>query len=246
MSDQPLMPKATAVWLVENTALSFDQIADFCKLHPLEVKAIADGDAAQGIKGLDPILDRPAHPRGDRTRRRRRECATAARPIQAACPRGQAQARTALHAGVAAPGPPQRDSLARAQPSGTEGQPDHAAGRHDQVDHCGDPRPHPLERAEPHPAGPGDARPVLADRSRPRSQPRRQGEAARRPSRRSPCCPADVTTAAPTAEAPEEPREKKPPRNSTSRRCSPAQEDRRQARRQAGGIIALRAGRAGS
>jgi hypothetical protein len=49
------MPKATAVWLVENTALSFDQIADFCKLHPLEVKAIADGDAAQGIKGLDPL-----------------------------------------------------------------------------------------------------------------------------------------------------------------------------------------------
>ena len=56
MTNQPLMPKATAVWLVENTALSFDQIADFCKLHPLEVKAIADGDAAQGIKGLDPVL----------------------------------------------------------------------------------------------------------------------------------------------------------------------------------------------
>lgn len=51
----PLMPKATAVWLVENTSLSFDQVAEFCKLHPLEVKAIADGDAAQGIKGLDPI-----------------------------------------------------------------------------------------------------------------------------------------------------------------------------------------------
>src|SRR5262249_45433402 len=56
MSSAPLMPKATAVWLVENTALSFDQIAQFCSLHPLEVKAIADGDAAQGIKGLDPIL----------------------------------------------------------------------------------------------------------------------------------------------------------------------------------------------
>ena len=56
MAHPPLMPKATAVWLVENTALSFDQVADFCKLHPLEVKAIADGDAAQGIKGLDPIL----------------------------------------------------------------------------------------------------------------------------------------------------------------------------------------------
>ena len=55
MTTAPLMPKATAVWLVENTALSFDQIADFCKLHPLEVKAVADGDAAQGIKGLDPI-----------------------------------------------------------------------------------------------------------------------------------------------------------------------------------------------
>ena len=52
----PLMPKATAVWLLDNTSLSFDQVADFCKLHPLEVKAIADGDAAQGIKGLDPVL----------------------------------------------------------------------------------------------------------------------------------------------------------------------------------------------
>jgi hypothetical protein len=52
----PLMPKATAVWLVENTALSFEQIAAFCRLHPLEVKAIADGEAAQGIKGLDPIM----------------------------------------------------------------------------------------------------------------------------------------------------------------------------------------------
>jgi uncharacterized protein len=51
----PLMPKATAVWLVENTSLSFDQIADFCKLHPLEVKGIADGEVAAGIKGLDPI-----------------------------------------------------------------------------------------------------------------------------------------------------------------------------------------------
>ena len=55
-SAAPLMPKATAVWLLDNTALTFDQVADFCKLHPLEVKAIADGDAAQGIKGLDPIL----------------------------------------------------------------------------------------------------------------------------------------------------------------------------------------------
>jgi uncharacterized protein len=55
MSNPPLMPKATAVWLVENTALSFKQIADFCHLHELEVKGIADGDVAQGIKGLDPV-----------------------------------------------------------------------------------------------------------------------------------------------------------------------------------------------
>ena len=75
MTTQPLMPKATAVWLVENTALTFDQIADFCKLHPLEVRSIADGDAAQGIKGLDPIqsgqltreeiADAEAHPEAE-------------------------------------------------------------------------------------------------------------------------------------------------------------------------------------
>jgi hypothetical protein len=49
------MPKATAVWLVENTSLTFDQIADFCGLHALEVKGIADGDVAHGIRGADPI-----------------------------------------------------------------------------------------------------------------------------------------------------------------------------------------------
>jgi hypothetical protein len=55
MSNAPLMPKATAVWLIDNTALTFQQIADFCKLHELEVKGIADGDVAQGIKGMDPV-----------------------------------------------------------------------------------------------------------------------------------------------------------------------------------------------
>ncbi len=50
-----LMPKATAVWLVDNTSLTFEQIAEFCGLHPLEVKGIADGDVAQGIKGMDPV-----------------------------------------------------------------------------------------------------------------------------------------------------------------------------------------------
>ena len=53
---QPLMPKATAVWLVENTSLTFDQVADFCGLHVLEVKGIADGDVAQGIKVTDSMV----------------------------------------------------------------------------------------------------------------------------------------------------------------------------------------------
>lgn len=53
----PLMPKATAVWLVENTALSFDQIAEFCGMHSLEVQAIADGEVATGMVGLDPIAN---------------------------------------------------------------------------------------------------------------------------------------------------------------------------------------------
>lgn len=55
MSSLPLMPKATAVWLIDNTTLSFEQIADFCGLHPLEVQGIADGEVAAGIQGLDPI-----------------------------------------------------------------------------------------------------------------------------------------------------------------------------------------------
>ena len=51
----PLMPKATAVWLIDNTSLSFEQIGDFCVMHPLEVQAVADGDVATGIIGRDPI-----------------------------------------------------------------------------------------------------------------------------------------------------------------------------------------------
>jgi hypothetical protein len=56
MTDKPFMPKATAVWLVENTKISFKQIAAFCDLHELEVKGIADGDVAKGIKAYSPIL----------------------------------------------------------------------------------------------------------------------------------------------------------------------------------------------
>jgi hypothetical protein len=81
MSNAPLMPKATAVWLVENTSLTFDQIADFCKLHPLEVKGIADGEVAAGIKGHDPItsgqLTREEIARGEANPERRLSLAPA-------------------------------------------------------------------------------------------------------------------------------------------------------------------------
>ena len=56
MSNAPLMPMATAVWLVDNTTLSFKQIAEFCSLHEVEVQGIADGEVAKGIKGYNPII----------------------------------------------------------------------------------------------------------------------------------------------------------------------------------------------
>ena len=56
MSNAPLMPMATAVWLVENTSLTFRQIADFCKLHEVEIQGIADGEVAKGIVGYNPII----------------------------------------------------------------------------------------------------------------------------------------------------------------------------------------------
>ena len=56
MSNAPLMPMATAVWLVENTTLTFKQIADFCRLHEVEIQGIADGEVAKGIKAYNPII----------------------------------------------------------------------------------------------------------------------------------------------------------------------------------------------
>ena len=144
----PLMPKATAVWLVENTSMSFEQIADFCRLHPLEVKAIADGEAALTIKGLDPVLT------GQLTREEidKAEADPNYRLHMAdpkvRVPDRQAQG-PALHAGVAPPGPAERHPLAAAQPSRAEGRADHAPRRHHQADHRGDPQPHPLERQQP-------------------------------------------------------------------------------------------------
>lgn len=63
MTNKPLMAKATAVWLVDNTTLSFKQIADFCGMHELEVQGIADGDVAVGVKGFDPIAHNQLDPK---------------------------------------------------------------------------------------------------------------------------------------------------------------------------------------
>ena len=69
----PIMAKATAVWLVDNTTLTFTQIAAFCGLHDLEVQGIADGDVAAGVKGLRPADQQPADPGRDRQGRGRQE-----------------------------------------------------------------------------------------------------------------------------------------------------------------------------
>ena len=136
MSDAPLMPKATAVWLVENTSLTFDQIAEFCKLHPLEVKGIADGEVAAGIKGYDPITsgqlsrEEIARAERDKTYRLKLQVSNVRLPPDEEGP------RPALYAAVPAPGSSERHSLARAQPSRAQGCADHAARRHDQDARC--------------------------------------------------------------------------------------------------------------
>ena len=139
MANTLLMPKATAVWLVDNTALSFDQIAQFCSLHPLEVKAIADGEAAQGIKGMDPImtgqLTREEIARAEKDPDHRLKLSEP----KVRVPEFEAQG-DALHAAVEAPGPSERHPVAGPQPSRAQGCPDFPPGRHHQIDDRADPR----------------------------------------------------------------------------------------------------------
>ena len=93
---KPIMAKATAVWLVDNTTISFKQIADFVGMHELEVQGIADGDVATGEKGFDPIANSPL---------------TQAEVQSSCCWRGKAP-RPPLHTVVQATGPAKRDPLA--------------------------------------------------------------------------------------------------------------------------------------
>ena len=117
---QVLMPKATAVWLVENTTLTFDQISAFTGLHPLEVQAIADGEVAGGMTGLDPTtngqltkeeIKRAEADPGRALKLSPRDVPDAGGPLQGA----------ALHAGRQAPGSARRHRLAAQDPSRAAG-----------------------------------------------------------------------------------------------------------------------------
>ena len=160
----PLMPKATAVWLVENTSLTFEQIAEFCGLHPLEVQAIADGEVATQMQGLDPVAN------GQTTTEEIERCQArsrgAAETVAAGDPAAARQAQgAALHADREAPGQAGRDHVPAAQPPGTVRRADLEADRHDQADDRGGARPHPLEQRQHQAAPPGRARPVHACRN---------------------------------------------------------------------------------
>ena len=162
------MPKATAVWLVDNTALTFEQIADFCGLHPLEVKGIADEDVAKGIKGQDPVAT------GQLTREQIAEAEKdpedapedGARP-STRCRDASLKKRAALHAGLQAPGQARCGLLDHPQPSRIRRRRHHQADRHHQGDHREDPRALALERRQHQGGGSGDAGPVLAAGTRP-------------------------------------------------------------------------------
>ncbi len=193
MATAPLMPKATAVWLVDNTSLSFDQIAQLCNLHPLEVKAIADGDAAQGIKGLDPVST------GQLTRE---EIATAeadhSHKLHLAEPKVRMPEAKPKKGPRYTPVSRRQDRpnailwLVRNHPELKDSQIMRLVGTTKSTIAAIRERTH-WNSAKSHPARSGDARPVLADRPRSRSASRRQREAApgRRAGRHAAACIGD-------------------------------------------------------
>ena len=153
---QPLMPHATAAWLVDNTSLTFEQIAEFCGLHILEVQAIADDTAATKLTGRDPIrageLTHEEIEKGQKDSNYQLQMHKAPDPVR----RTQ---RPALHAGVEAAGQAGRNCLDHQEPSGGQRRPDQQADRHHPHDHRRDPRTYALEHGEHHAEGPGDAWP---------------------------------------------------------------------------------------
>jgi hypothetical protein len=181
MAQTLLMPKATAVWLVDNTALSFDQIAQFCKLHPLEVKAIADGEAAQGIKGLDPIATGQLS---------RDEIARAEKDVNHKLKLSEPKVRvpdSKRRGPRYTPVSKRQDRpnailwLVRNHPELKDAQISRLVN---QVDDRADPRPH-LELDQPDADGSGHARPLQPDRSRHTSGKGLEGPAAAATARRT-------------------------------------------------------------
>ena len=136
----PLMPKATAVWLIEKTALTFTQIADFCGMHPLEVQAIADGEVAQGIVGYDPVAN--SQVTAEEIRRCEADPKLRLKLLPTALPAAEAAARRALHAGGQAQRPPGRHRLPAAQLPAAHRGAGRQAARHHQGHHPEGARPH--------------------------------------------------------------------------------------------------------
>ena len=180
-----LMPKATAVWLVDNTTLSFDQIAAFCGLHPLEVQGIADGEVAIGIRGLDPVVNgqvtREELQRCEQDSSLRLEGIGPATEVPPACP-----ARP-LHAGQQAAGSTQRHRLVAQELRRAERRADRQAARHHQGDDQRGARAIALEHAQHYAPGPHSAGHLQRGRA-PRCSPhwRASRPSGRRPGKRRP------------------------------------------------------------
>ena len=140
----PLMQKATAVWLVENTTLTFRQIAEFMRAARARGERHRRRRGGAGHQGLRPGRQPPAHRRGDPPRRGRPELPAPALPQPRRRGRDEAQG-SALHSTLQAAGPAGGDRLAGQVPPGALRRPDRQARRHHQADHPVDPRPQPLE-----------------------------------------------------------------------------------------------------
>ena len=208
MTATPLMPKATAVWLVENTSMSFEQIAEFCHLHPLEVKAIADGEAALTIKGLDPVLTgqltREDIDQAQKDPNHRLHMADSQVRVPVAKRRGPRYTPVSRRQDR----PNAILWLLRNHPELKDAQIMRLVGTTKPTIEF-DPRPHPLERQQPVAARSGDPRPLLADRPRFRGREGGEDDAASRAGRsrkgRRCCRP-------PTTIAPREAPRRRPPR----------------------------------
>src|SRR6266567_2089545 len=177
MSDKPLMPKATAVWLIDNTSLTFEQIAEFVGMHPLEVKGIADEDVAKGIKGIDPIAAGQLTHEQVEQAEKDPELKLKMAPAKYKMPHIKAK-KTPRYTPVSKRQDKPDAILVAAQPSRIDRCRYHEADRHHQSDDRENPRSRSLEFPEYQGCGSGDAWSVLADRARFHRRTRRPSQAA--------------------------------------------------------------------